>query len=44
MTSNDQKIAKIELMFATGAYQKPIVPISGSQRLEVIEKIMQGRG
>ena len=52
MNNAEEKIAKIELMLAceTGydnpSHQRfdPIVSVSGSQRLEIIHKIMKGRG
>jgi len=52
MNNAEEKIAKIELMLAcetafdNPSHQRfdPIVSVSGSQRLEIIHKIMKGRG
>ena len=52
MTSNDDKIAKIELMLAckngydNPTHQRfdPIVSVSGSQRLEIIHHIIKNKG
>tara|TARA_R100000963_G_C4599959_1_gene74035 strand:- start:364 stop:525 length:162 start_codon:yes stop_codon:yes gene_type:complete len=51
MTNAEEKLAKIELMFATSnAYDNPrhklyspVVPVSGSQRLDIIQEIMKGK-
>jgi|TARA_R100001530_G_scaffold18259_1_gene15606 hypothetical protein len=52
MTNAEEKLAKIELMLAcetgydnpTNPRFAPVVQVSGSQRLEIIHKIMKGRG
>ena len=52
MNNAEEKIAKIELMLAcNNAFDNPnhqrfdpVVSVSGSQRLEIIHKIMKGRG
>ena len=51
MTDNEQKITKIEMMLYSENYVKdptsknftPVIPVSGSQRLQIIHKIMEGK-
>jgi hypothetical protein len=51
MNSNEEKIAKIEMMlYSENSFKspghprfQPVIPVSGSQRLEIIHKIMEGR-